>query len=314
MLFAYGIYTCDSNREATCAIHVCRQHLQTDQVILSLIIQYLLVPAPRVFATLRRASGQLFVPRTRKGQGKGPGSLSLCPHGGLLASSSTGIFHWPTFNTKRTTSRRIAETSVCHAAVFVWKQCYRQHVTINDNDVCAATIDENGCLCVVDFDLSLHIINPLGVAREVGSLQGAITDSWPNRWTLDLAVVGREWFVADFFGHQIVRWREGFGADPMQLHGASTGCFNDLKPGQIAWPRGIAADTEGNLYISQDLGWKCGQVVQWSSRHGFRILVRHLLCPSAIAVGRADVFIAESGRRLVIQIRKSALPSLSQIA
>merc|ERR1712008_42101 len=83
-LFVQSAFTGRSNMEASLAVLACRSRLRADPVLLRLIVQYLLVPLPRVVLNLRRIEGRRLSPRMKKGEGKGLKTLAISPNGQLV--------------------------------------------------------------------------------------------------------------------------------------------------------------------------------------------------------------------------------------
>lgn len=244
------------------------------------------------------------LPRALKGQGKGPKTLACSPAGQLLAGDQVHgqIICWQK-------SGHIARVlhSKRDAAVFAWEDQFKGHAGFKDEDIVTAAIDGASCLCIVRKNLLLYRQSPSGELQEIGSLRGSISmdEENPCNLTLDLAVLGQDWFVADLFGHQLLRWREGIGAERVEILRGNKGDAPSFR-----WPRGIAADRTGSLFISLDLAYGKGVVLERSARGEVRTLVERLHCPGAIAVAGNDIYIAESGRHCVWTVHRVALANL----
>jgi len=315
--------------EASLAVLACRSRLRADPVLLTLIVQYLLVPLPRVVLNLRRIEGRRLSPRMKKGEGKGLKTLAISPNGQLVAADDRSrlILKWPPISSSPCTddSRRNL-----HAAIFDWEQRWgRRIASIDYNSILAAAIDDAGCLCTIGKNLQLVRRSPDGVVKEIGSLREILGEEFIEFWEslledqlpvplgrvlpriLQLAVSLGDWFVADCHFHRVLRFREGAGVEVMEVVDGSKGHLEGLSAGQIAWPSGIAVDSNGDLIIAQDLAFHDGQLVRYSPRNAAcTILAKGLHCPGPVVVNEHDIFISETARRSILKISKKAFPEL----
>eukprot|EP00929_Paragymnodinium_shiwhaense_P026369 TRINITY_DN15701_c0_g1_i1.p1 TRINITY_DN15701_c0_g1~~TRINITY_DN15701_c0_g1_i1.p1 ORF type:complete len:337 (-),score=37.14 TRINITY_DN15701_c0_g1_i1:381-1391(-) len=326
-------FTAQSQLEARDASLLCNRLFNGDKVLSIMVMRYLLVPRPVCLVTLRRLYLEPFMPRGRKGRGKGlgkgPKSLQATASGALIIGDPHSRIlsritpqAWGRIAGGRPSSSEEPDGTLpaCkavqagvdqHAAVAAWEagsSCIQRRCAYEHYRIHAAVLDEEGgdlCLILTSLELVRQSADRVCV---VGSVQHHVSESatWQGG-CLDVAVLGKDWYIADLHGHQLLKYEESVGCHSLFVRDAFRGSVRDLQEGQIAWPKGIAIDAAGVLYVTQDTGFVSGQLVRICRKRKASTLASGLRSPGAVALSEQDVLFAEAGSRRVVRLRRSTL-------